>query len=452
MKLSQRSRATAENPIADPRDLIRASPMSAAQKRIIALTALISALDGFDILSITFVAPVLGHVFNIGSGELGLLLSSGLLGAVVGSLTLAALADVIGRRPVVLISLVVMGLGMLASAFCTSLISLAIVRVLTGIGIGAMVVVINPIAVEFANMRSRSFAIAMMTIGYPLGGMVGGLMAALLLEFFDWRAVFLFGALMALLLYPLVVWKLPESLSYLIERQDETSLKRVNRLLVRFGHTPFDALPPPVARQTTPYREIFRGAQLPITAFVSAISVLVFLAIYFYLSWQPKLLVEMGFGASTAATIASTSSLAGACGTALFGILSRRYSGLKLAVLSIGSLGLSILLFGITPPVWPLIVVVAMLAGASVATATLGLYVTAADAFPAAIRSTGTGFMIGMGRIGSALAPSIAGVLFDLGLARAGVCMAIATCAVIASLLLWRAPRRASRMSAGDHS
>src|SRR4029077_17835128 len=99
--------------IRDPRDVIQNSPMSRPQVHAVALTGALSALDGFDLLSITFVAPVLAKDFDVGSGALGLLLSSGLLGTLIGSFILAPFADIIGRRPIVLISLAIMALGML---------------------------------------------------------------------------------------------------------------------------------------------------------------------------------------------------------------------------------------------------------------------------------------------------------------------------------------------------
>jgi benzoate transport len=423
--------------IRDPRDVIQNSPMSRPQIHAVALTGALSALDGFDLLSITFVAPVLAKDFDVGSGALGLLLSSGLLGTLIGSFILAPFADIIGRRPIVLISLAIMALGMLVSALCYSIFELAIVRVFTGIGIGAMVVVINPIAVEFSNRRMRSFAISMMSIGYPIGGMVGGPVAAFLLRYYDWRAVFLFGGAIGLLLAPFVIWRLPESLSFLLERRSESSLMRVNALLARFGHRPLAGLPPAPIKHRTPYAEIFRSTQLRITAQVSAISFLTFLTIYFFLSWQPKILVDLGFGVSTAASIAGASSFAGACGCAIFGVLSRRFDGRTLAVASILGLGVSVIAFGSVPSsVTALIIIVAMLAGSCVAAATIGLFVTAADAFEPHVRATGTGFIVGIGRLASSLSPSLAGGLFALGSGRASVCAAIGACAVIAGVML----------------
>jgi AAHS family 4-hydroxybenzoate transporter-like MFS transporter len=432
--------------IRDPRELIQNAPMSRPQIYAVALTGALSAVDGFDLLSITFVAPVLAKYFDVGSGALGLLLSSSLAGMLIGSFILAPVADVIGRRPIVLTSLAIMVVGMLVSALCHSIIELAIMRVFTGVGIGAMVAVINPIAVEFSNKRMRSFAISMMSVGFPIGGMIGGPVAALLLRYYDWRAVFLFGGAIALLLFPFVIWRLPESLSFLLERRNESTLTRINALLEKFGHTALTGLPPVTIKHRTPYAEIFRGSQLGITAQVSAISFLTFLTIYFFLSWQPKILVDVGFDVSTAASIAGASSFAGACGSVIFGLLSRRFDGRTLAVACILGLGVWVIVFGFVPasPA-ALIITAAMLAGAGVATATIGLFVTAAEAFEPHVRATGTGFMVGIGRLASAISPSLAGALFALGGGRAGVCAAIGACAVIGGVMLIRLSRHGPR-------
>lgn len=419
----------------DPRQLILDSPMSRAQTGAVALTGALSVLDGFDILSIAFVAPVLARELHLQSNALGVLLSSGLLGTLIGSLVLAALADVIGRRPVVQISLVIMVIGMLLTSLCQSFAQIAALRVFTGIGIGAMVVVINPIAVEFSNRRSRSLAIAMMTIGYPIGGIVGGMVTALLLDYYSWHVVFQLGAAIGIVLWPLVIWFLPESLAFLLERRNESSLANVNTLLAKFGHSALATLPPAAVNRKTPYREIFRGAQLSVTARVSTISFLTFLTIYFFLSWQPKILVDLGFGAATAASIAGASSFAGACGCVVFGVLSRFLSGRVLAMVPIFGLGICVIAFGSFPPSHMLIAV-ALLAGSFVASSTAGLYVAIADAFEPHMRATGTGFVIGVGRIGSTLAPSIAGVLFSFGGGRASVAAVLGACAVVAGLIL----------------
>jgi AAHS family 4-hydroxybenzoate transporter-like MFS transporter len=125
--------------------------MSRTQIGAVALTVILSALDGFDVLSVTFAAPAISRDWGLGKGALGIVLSSGLGGMALGSFLLAPLADMFGRRRLILLSLSLMAIGMALSAMASSLPELAGWRVVTGLGIGACVAVINPIAAEFAN-------------------------------------------------------------------------------------------------------------------------------------------------------------------------------------------------------------------------------------------------------------------------------------------------------------
>ncbi|WP_174273334.1 MFS transporter, partial [Sphingomonas bacterium] len=219
----------------DLRARFDAAPMARAQIAAVAVTIALSALDGYDVLSVTFAAPAIAIDWGIGKAALGVLLSAGLAGMALGSLGLAPFADMVGRRRMVLASLVLMAAGMLLSAFAHSLPQLVAWRVLTGLGIGAMVAVINPLAAEFANARRRSLALALMAMGYPLGGLVGGLAAALFLRLYGWPAVFLAGAVAAGLLLLVVLRFLPEPLAFLLARPRQDGLARVNALLARCG-------------------------------------------------------------------------------------------------------------------------------------------------------------------------------------------------------------------------
>ena len=140
------------------RGLFERAPMSRTQVGAVAITVILSALDGFDVLSVTFVAPAISRDWGIGKAALGVVLSSGLGGMALGSFLIAPLADTLGRRRLILVSLSLMAVGMALSATSSSLVQLAAWRVVTGLGIGACVAVINPIAAEFANARRRSLA------------------------------------------------------------------------------------------------------------------------------------------------------------------------------------------------------------------------------------------------------------------------------------------------------
>jgi MFS family permease len=284
----------------------------------------------------------------------------------------------------------------------------------------------------------------MMSIGYPIGGMIAGAVTATMLAAHGWVSIFFVGFVLALIVAPIVVLYLPESMSFLLERRPKRALERINETLALYGHSPLATLPPVETKPLAPYAGLFKGDQRRATLVVATVSLLTFLTIYFFLSWQPKMLVDIGFSATGAAKAAGASSFCGAVGCALFGLISRRIPGRRLAQISIFFLGASVICFGILPPIIPAILSAAMVAGLSVAASTVGLHVVIADAFPPAYRSTGAGFAIGIGRIGSALGPAIAGGLFSKGLMRGEVAGALGLSAIAACLILILVHRRSA--------
>src|SRR5688500_12800342 len=160
--------------IADPRDTIADSPMSPLQVMIVAITVALNALDGFDVLAISFASPGIAAEWGIDRAALGIVLSMELIGMAIGSVLLGGLADMIGRRPTILGCLVVMAFGMFMATTVTGIVDLSIWRIITGLGIGGMLAAINAAAAEFSNARRRHLSVSLMSIGYPIGAVVGG--------------------------------------------------------------------------------------------------------------------------------------------------------------------------------------------------------------------------------------------------------------------------------------
>ena len=420
----------------DLRQRLDAAPMSAPQVLAVAITVLLSALDGYDVLSVTFAAPAISLEWGLGKAALGLVLSAGLAGMALGSFLLAPLADLYGRRVVVLSSLTLMTAGMLLSALASSLALLIAWRVLTGLGIGAMVAVINPLAAEFANARRRPLAVALMTIGYPLGGLVGGLGAAALLHAYSWPAVFVAGAIAAVLLIPVVAAFLPEPLAFLLARRRPDSLQRVNKLLARLGHRHVEFLPAEQAKTDRGYRAVFASAQRGVTVRVTLVNLLFVMAVYYVLSWLPQLVADRGFTPSVASLVSATASVAGVVGGLGLGWWAQRSGPASPAATAMIGLGLATVLFGTVPASLPLLTVGAALCGFFLFGGMAGLYGTLASSFAAPSRASGVGFVIGVGRIGSVAAPLLAGWLFATGLGEAIVSCVFGILAVAAGILL----------------
>ena len=219
--------------IEDPRAIIAREPMRRAQLVAVAICVALTALDGFDVLSISFASPGIAAEWGIDRAMLGIVLSMELIGMSVGSILVGSLADRVGRRPVTLGCLVVMATGMWLATTAHGVTTLSAFRLFTGLGIGGMLAAGNAMAAEFANARRRNLAVALMAAGYPLGAIVGGSIASRLLASGSWRSVFAFGALCSAAFIPIVWFLIPETVAYLAHRRPANVVERVNAVLRR---------------------------------------------------------------------------------------------------------------------------------------------------------------------------------------------------------------------------
>ena len=138
------------------------------------VTVGLNAMDGFDVLSISFASPGIAKDWGLAKDTLGWVLSMELIGMALGSVLLGGVADKIGRRPTILGCLLAMSVGMFGASRAGGVATLLVWRLLTGVGIGGMLASINAAAAELSNQRWRSLAVSLMVIGYPVGGVIGG--------------------------------------------------------------------------------------------------------------------------------------------------------------------------------------------------------------------------------------------------------------------------------------
>jgi benzoate transport len=408
------------------------SPMSMVQIVAVAVTIGLNALDGFDVLAISFASPGIAREWGIDRAALGFVLSMELIGMGAGSIALGGLADRIGRRRTLLGCLVVMATGMLMATQAKNVYVLSVWRVVTGFGIGGLLASINAVAAEFANGRRRALSVSLMAIGYPLGAVAGGSIAAVLLKHGDWRSVFWFGAAATAFYIPLVYFLVPESIDWLCQRQPVKALVDVNRTLIRMGHAPVDTLPvvTPRARNMS-MADLFSPQLVKITLLMSCAYFLHVVSFYFIVKWVPKIVVDLGYTVPAAAGVLVWLNVGGATGGAALGLLSLRYSlkALTMGVLAMSTVMLAV--FGHGQPDLAHVTLVCAIAGFFTNAGIVGLYGILAQVFPTNLRASGTGFAVGTGRAGSVLAPIIAGFLFRDGysLQFVGIAMGIGSLA-----------------------
>lgn len=429
--------AQADDMNSDPRDLLANSPMKPLQVMAIVICILLTALDGFDVLAISFASPGIADEWGIDRAALGIVLSMELIGMAVGSVIFGSVADSFGRRPTVLVCLFLMTIGMYLASTADNVQILSVYRLGTGLGIGGMLATVNALTAEFSSSRRRNLAVILMAAGYPVGAIVGGSVASALLVTHDWRAVFLLGAVATVAFFPLVWYFLPESLAYLADRQPKGALERINRTLRRLGHAAINELPAPrerVAGIST--RELFTPRLRRTTILLTGAYFLHIMTFYFILKWIPKIVVDMGFAPSVAGTVLVWANVGGLAGSLLLGFLSLRIQirGLVIAALLGGAVGVSV--FGLEQADLFRLSLAAAGAGFFTNAAVVGMYALFAQMFPTDVRAGGTGFAIGVGRGGSAMGPMVAGFLFAAGAALSQVALLMAAGSLIAAILI----------------
>ena len=429
--------------VVDPRVALLAAPMSAYQKVGIAVVLALCMLDGFDVMAISFAAPAIKAGWSISDSQMGFVLSSGLIGMAVGSLVLAPAADVIGRRRMIFLSLFLMTAGTLWSAMTGNVVELMWSRVFTGLGIGAMIAIISSLAAEYSNARRRDFCQTIFGVGFAIGALLGGVFAGQMLPRYGWPSIFMAASIFGVIMFAVSWLFLPEPIAPMIARPKADTLDRVNAYLKRCGMAPISTLPaPPDDARSAPLKALFAPGMAPLTAFIATIYFLHVITLFFVQAWAPSLVARQGFAPGQAALIVVWFNVGGIVCGPLLGYSSTRF-GLKPLV--VGALAFGALMtavFGSIPADYFLLVIGSVAMGIGLQSGMMGLYASIARTFPAHVRASGVGFVIGIGRIGSAIGPLMAGMLLSAGLTSASVAIIMAVPSGLAALLLIKFPLR----------
>ncbi len=417
--------------------LLADAPMTGRQLAALAVCVLLNALDGFDVLSISFASPGIAKEWSINAKVLGAVLSFELVGMIFGSILLGQVADRLGRRRTAMLCLAVMTLGMAATSQVHNLGQLCVTRLFTGVGIGGMLAVTNALAAEYSSDRWRHTAVAVMAAGYPVGGIAGGALAAKVLAGGGWRDVFLLGVGMMLVLLPLVLLFLSEPPAALVQARRRGTLEQLNAALARLGHGPVAQVPPvPAQAPGAGLRALFSRDLRWVTILLTIAYFAHILTFYFILKWAPKVVVDLGYTPSSAARVLMWANVGGLIGGLSLGFLARVMPLRWMLVMVMLASTVMVANFG-QPHVgldglsWA-----AALGGFCTNAGMVGLYAVTASSFPDAVRGGGTGFVIGIGRGGAALGPVLGGFLFASGFALPMVALLMGCGALVAAAAL----------------
>lgn len=412
--------------------------MSRFQISAVIICILLNALDGFDVLAISFASPGIASEWGISRAALGVVLAAELVGMALGSITLGNVADSYGRRPTILLCLILMSAGMYASSLANSVNVLLVTRLVTGLGIGGMLASTNAMTAEYSNLKYRNLAVVLMATGFPLGAIIGGALSTQLLVLFDWRAVFEFGALCTFAFVFIVLLGLPESIDSLLHRRPVDALARINKALKKMGHDSLSVLPEQETKPTkSNYAILFSDKYRALMILMILAYFTHIMTFYYILKWIPKIVVDMGFHPSSAGAVLVWANVGGALGALLLGLLATKVKLSKLLVLVLLIAFVMVAAFGLGYESLAELSVIAAATGFFTNAGVVGFYALMANAFPAEVRASGTGVVIGVGRGGAALGPIIAGFLFVSGMSLFAVSLVMGLGAAVAALAIF---------------
>ncbi|RQT72133.1 MFS transporter [Burkholderia cepacia] len=407
--------------------------------------ALIIVFDGYDLAVAGIALPAIMKEMGVNPAQAGFMVSSALFGMMFGNIVFGTVAERIGRRRAIAACLTLFSVFTAAAGLAPTPVLFGVARFLAGIGIGGVMPNVIAHMTEYAPRRVRNTLVTLMFSGYSVGGMLAAVMGKGMIDAHGWQSVFV-AAGAPVLLVPLLMKWMPESLPFLIRHGRTDELARIaQRLDPAYRRQPGDCYVVPRVDHTgnAPVRQLFDdGRGFSTVMFWIACFICLFM-VYALSSWLTRLMAGAGYSLGSALTfvlVLNAGAMVGAIGG---GWLADRLP-IKTVLVSMYLLAaVSITLLGYPMPTALLFVLVG-LAGAS----TIGTQIVncayAGQFYPMAIRSTGIGWTLGVGRSGAILAPIVIGVLVGIDLPLAQNFMAIGLPALVAAVAVGLIDQRRS--------
>jgi len=400
----------------DVTSVIDSAPIGWFVISIVVLCSAVALLDGFDTLAISYVAPVIATEWKLPKEAFGPIFSAHYVGAAIGAAVFGMLADRWGRRPVIIGSTMLFGVFALFTMLTYDFASLLVVRLLTGLGLGGALSTVIGLVAEYAPVRHRATLVSLMYAAFPLGGVVGGPLAAYLIPNFGWQAVFLVGGIAPIVLVLVLVAALPESLRFLaLRRADPDHVKAIALQLTPAATGSYAA-----AKSERPtsgvLQQLFSREFSRLTVLLSFAAFVTQLIIVFVITWMPTLLTSAGLPLSQAILASATFSLGGIIGSLLLARLIDRQNSYRALIAAYLASALAVGVIGFSTASAGFLISAVCLAGVTIVGAQVNLSAYTAAIYPTAIRSTGIGWVTGVGRLGAIVGALLGTALLTVGL------------------------------------
>lgn len=420
----------------DVHSIIDNAPFNRFHWLIVSLCALLLIFDGYDLFIYGVVLPSIMREWGLTPLQAGALGSYALFGMMFGALIFGTLADRFGRKKGIVFCFALFSVATVVNGFASSPTEFGICRFIAGLGCGGLMPNAAALINEYAPKKVRSTLMAFMFSGYSLGGMLAASVGIFMLPAYGWSSMF-FVAVIPLLLLPLIVLWLPESIGFLIRQgRVEQARALLNRLSPGTPINPLDELLiTDVKRQGASVVELFRHGLAVRTAMIWTAFFCCLLMVYALSSWLPKLMAGDGYSLGSSLSFLIALNLGGMAGALLGGRLGDRLNLVKVVISFFAAAVVSISLLGINSPM-PVLYLLIFIAGATTIGTQILLYAGAAQLYGLSIRATGLGWASGIGRNGAIVGPLLGGALMAIELPLQLNFMAFAIPGAVAALAM----------------
>jgi AAHS family 4-hydroxybenzoate transporter-like MFS transporter len=426
-------------------EIIDQRPLSRFQLRTILLCGLVLVLDGFDTQSIGFLAPSIAQSLHLSIRTFGPIFSAALVGLMLSSLVVGPVADRVGRKLPIVAATLTFAVFAIATARATTFHELVVFRFLTGLGLGGAIPNVVALTTEYSPKRLQRVFVTALFCSMPLGALLGGLVSSVMLPRWGWQSVFYAGGVLPLITSFCLIGVLPESIRFLsVSGRDRTGLNRILRKIapeIELEKIDFSSPVEEQGLKGAAVLHLFTDGRAVGTVLIWMPFFMNLLVLYFIITWLPALLRQNHMPVSAGILAVSLFSLGGIAGSLVQGRFMNTWGSFRvllaefvLCLLLIGSLAYT--------ASFPLMMTTTFLLGCLVQGAQAGLNALSATFYPTQIRSTGVGWALGVGRLGSIIGPILGGMMVSRNWTLQEIFFAgalpalLAACAVLASRTL----------------
>ena len=421
----------------DVQALINDKPLSTYQWRVVLLCFLIVFLDGLDTAAMGFIAPALSQDWGIDRASLGPVMSAALIGMVFGALGSGPLADRFGRKVVLVVSVFLFGLFSLLSAYSSNIDQLLVLRLLTGLGLGAAMPNATTLLSEYTPERHKSLLVTSMFCGFNLGMACGGFISAKMIPLLGWHSLLMLGGILPLILAVVLLLWLPESARFLVVRN--RSVERIRKALAPIAPqevaaaTGFSVPEQNVGQSRNVLKVIFSGTYSAGTLLLWLTYFMGLVIVYLLTSWLPTLMRDSGASMEQSAFIGALFQFGGVLSAVGVGWAMDKFNPHKVIGIAYLLAGVFAWLVGQSLGNVAVLATLVLLAGMCINGAQSAMPSLAARFYPTQGRATGVSWMLGIGRFGAILGAWAGATLLGLGWNFEQVLTALVVPAVLAT-------------------